>query len=153
MCLHYTCHKNGIYLCKNGVQQDLLLAVPSHLVLVPWLFCPWFLLTVVPVPWHVGVLQSGAVCPRLVQLIWELGWPGVPLSVCPSHGLSLWGYLGHWLSCYPALPWSGWPSAWQSVVPVLWGPPQSQRSWEPLALTLSQISLFSLSAFWAATIN
>ena len=62
---------------------SLLLAVPSHLALVPWLFCPWCLLIVVLVLWPVGVLQSRAICSSLVQLLWELGHPGVPLSVCP----------------------------------------------------------------------
>ena len=60
---------------------SLLLA--SHLVLVTWLFFPWFLLIVVPVPWFVGELWSRAVSPRLVQPLWDLGQPAVSLSVCP----------------------------------------------------------------------
>ena len=109
---------------------SLLLAVPSCLVLVLWLFCPWFLLMVVPVPWPVHVLQSGLVCPRPVWSLWELGWPGVPLSVHPSHGLSLslWGYLG---ALAGLLPSSGQTSVWQSDVPILWCSPQGQWSWQP----------------------
>ena len=100
---------------------SLLLAVPSCLALVPWLLCPWFLLVVVPVPWPVSVLWSRAVCPRLVQLVWELGVTrSTPCLSIISHGLSVWGYLGHWLGCCPALPWSGWPSI-GNLVPQICG--------------------------------
>ena len=88
---------------------SLLLAVLSCLSLVPWLFCPWSLLIVVPAPQPVDVLWSEVVCPRLVLLLWELGQPGVLLSVCPLPWplcLGLLGVLAGLLPC-PALSCPG----------------------------------------------
>ena len=88
--------------------RSLLLVVHSCLSLAPWLFCPWSPLVVVPVPQPADVLWAEAVSPRPVQPSWELGQPGVLLSI-PSHGLSVCGYLEHWLGCCPVPPWSGQP--------------------------------------------
>ena len=130
---------------------SLLLAVPSCLVLVLWLFCPWFLLMVVPVPWPVHVLQSGLVCPRPVWSLWELGWPGVPLSVHPSHGLSpslgLFGGTG-WAA---ALIRAAISLAICCSNSVVLSPGSVVMA--ALGLTLSCISSFLLSAFQATTIN
>ena len=53
-----------------------------------------------------------------------------PVCLSPPMA-SVWGYLGCWLGCCPALSWSGWPSIWQSGTLTLWYPPQGQWSWQP----------------------
>ena len=102
---------------------------------------------VTPVPWPEGVLQSGAVCLRLVWQLWELGQPGVPLSAHPlPQALSL-GLLGAlaWLLPCPALVRTAISLAiccLNSVAPS----PESVAT-TALALTLSQISSFLLFTF------
>ena len=69
---------------------SFLSAVPS---LHPWLFCPWGILVVVPVPWPTDVLHTEAVCPRLVWPLWELGGQECSCLSPPMASLSgaIWG--------------------------------------------------------------
>ena len=74
-----------------------------------------------------------------------------PCLSVPFHGLSPWGYLGHWLGSCPALVRVTISLAIccpNSVVPS----PKSVVT-TALTLPLSWISSFSVSALWAATIN
>ena len=134
-------------------QGFLLLAVPPCLSLAPWLFCPWSLLVVVPALWLKDVLWTKAVWPRPVWLLWELGWPGVLLSVHPLPWplcLGLFGALAGLLPC-PAL-------VRVAINLAIWYPNSVVLSTgsvvtADLALTLLWASSFSLSALWAAIIN
>ena len=132
---------------------SLLLAVPSCLSLSPWLFCPWSLFVVVSVPWPKDVLQPEAACPRPVQLLWELGQPGVLLSIHPFPlpvCLGPFGALAGLLPC-PTL-------VRVSINLAVWCPNSVVHSTgsvvtADLALTLSWASLFSPSALRATIIS
>ena len=106
-----------------------------------------------PCPTASSVLWSGEVCPGLVWPLWELGQPGVSLSAHPLQwplSLGLLGALAGLLPC-PTLLNAAINFAIccpNSLVPS----PESVTT-AALALTLSQISSFLLSAFCTATIN
>ena len=57
-----------------------------QLALVPWLLYPWFLLNIAPVPWPVGVLQSGEVSGYQTGWRLWLEW-GIPLPHGPHPGM------------------------------------------------------------------
>ena len=124
----------------------LLLAVPSCLALVPWVFGPWLLLMVVSVPWPVGVLQFRAVCPRLPGHYWSWGNQVYPCLPIPSHDLSLWSCLGHWPGCCPPCPGQG-SHQFGNLLPQFCGALPRVSGHSSLALTFPQISSFSLSVF------
>ena len=62
---------------------SFLFDVPPWLSLDPWAFCTWPPVVVVPMPQPTEVLWVEAVCHRTVWPLWELGHPGVFLSVHP----------------------------------------------------------------------
>ena len=137
-------------LAPKALERPGVLPV-GHGFLSPWLFCPWSLLVVVSVPWLVDMPQPVTVCPRPVWPLWELGWPGVLLSIHPLPWTLCLGLFGHWLGCYPAL-------VRVAINLAIWCPNSVVLSpgsvvMAALALTLSQASLFSLSALQVAIIN
>ena len=133
--------------------MSLLLAVPSCLSLATGLFCPWSLLIAVPVPKPADVLQPMVVCPRLVWPLWELGQPGVLLSICPLPWhlcLGPFGALAGLLPC-PTL-------VRVAISLAIWCPNSMVPSpgsvvMAALDLTLSQVSSFYLSALQVAIVN
>ena len=129
---------------------SFLFEVPS---LDPCVFGPWPPVVVVPVSWPTEVLQAEAVSPRPVLPLWELGQPGVFLSICPLPWplcLGLFGVLVGLLPC-PALVRAAINLAiWfpNSVVPST-----SSVVIADLALTSSWASSYLLSALQAAIIS
>ena len=140
-------------LAPNALERTGVPSVGGTFLPILKLFCPWSLLVMVPVPWPTEVLQTGAVCPRPVQPIWELGWPGVLLYIHPLPQplcLELCGALAGLLP-YPAL-------VRVTINLAIWCPNSVVPStgsvvMADLALTLSQASSFSLSALQAAVIS
>ena len=115
---------------------------------------------VLPLPWGTAFtwlateeLQVEVVWPRPVHPLWELGWVGLFLSVCPllwPQCLGLFGALAGQLPCSALVR--------AAINLTIW----SASSFEPsttsvavadLALTLSLASSILLSTLWAANIN
>ena len=68
----------------------------------PCVFGPWPPVVVVPVPCLTDALWTEVVCPRPVWPLWELGQPGLFLSICSLPQplcLGLFGALVGWLPC------------------------------------------------------
>ena len=123
--------------------RSFLFEVPS---LDPCVFGPWPPVVVVPVPHPTDALQTGVVCPRPVWPLWELGWPGVLLSIHPLPQplcLGLFGVLAGLLPS-PALVRAAISLA--SHVPNSVVPSTGSVVMSGLALTLSRASSFSLPA-------
>ena len=97
--------------------------------------------------------QSRAVSPRQVCLLWELGWPGVPLSVHPLPwplSLGMLGVLAGLLPC-PTLVRATINLAICCPNSVVASPESVATA--ALALFLSWIPSFLLSTLHVATIN
>ena len=85
---------------------SLLLTLPSCPSLDPWVFCPWCLLEVVPVPWLTDALQTGGSLSVTSLAIMRAG-VARSAPVCPSPPMdslsgAIWGAEGA-----VALPCSG----------------------------------------------
>ena len=78
---------------------------------------------------------------------------GAPPTASPICGYISRDYLMHWWDCCPIWSGSGQPWIGQSVVPAWPFPSLGSVVTVALALTLSQVSSLSLSAFWVATIS